>query len=229
MDCDDASRRVDDGTIQFARTPYEPIVEARAADQEGGHRVEKAPPEDEVIECRVPTKASAVESALVQPGADGGIAQPRSCRDVEVAALSDEEKVTERGIGALDRREEVVEEKDVGVDEAPQRPPRNGRRTLERAVETRCAAHVSRKPANVLDSGRSSALSHSLLVTDKDDLDVVSKREPAFDRVPLDIADAATKRLRHREDREHAREGTGSLGASRGSSTIPVVAKRGSR
>ena len=44
------------------------------------HGVEQSAPEDEVVECRVSPEASAIESLLVQPGAHGGIPQPRSCR-----------------------------------------------------------------------------------------------------------------------------------------------------
>ena len=160
----------------------------------------------------------------MQPGANGGILQPRSCRDVEVAALSDEEKIVERGHGALDRREEVVEENDVGVHVAPQRALCDRRGAFERAVEARCATHVSGKPTDVRDAGRSRALLDPLLVPDEDDLNVVPQPEPTLDRVPLDIADAAAKRLRHREDRQHAREGTGSLGAPR---ALPYDARGG--
>ena len=72
---------------------------------------------------------------------------------------------------------------------------------------------ISREPTDVVDARLSSGLLDSLLVPDEDDLDVVSKCDPTLDCVPLDIADAATKRLRHSEDRQHGREGTGSLGA----------------
>jgi len=139
----------------------------------------------------------------VQLRADSGILQRRSRGDVEVAALSDEEKLAESGCDALDRRREVVEENDIAIHEAPQRPFRDRRRTLERAIEAWCAAIVSCEPASMLDANTSGGLLYSLLIPDEHDLDVVPKREPAFDGVPLDVADTATKRFRHREDRQH--------------------------
>ena len=60
---------------------------------------------------------------------------------------------------ALDRARKVVEEHDVGVDEAPQRPSGDPRRAFECAIEAGRAAIVSRKPADVFDTGSSSRLS----------------------------------------------------------------------
>ena len=141
---------------------------------------------------------------LLQPEARDGILCRRSRWDVEVAALSDQQKRVERGSDALGRAPKVVEDQDFGVHETPQRPSRDGRRPLERAVETRCPPIASGQSADVLDVRVARGPLHSLLVPDEHDLDVVVKRPPALDRVPLDVADVAAKRLRNGEERQHA-------------------------
>ena len=205
---DDASRCVHDRTAPLTCAPNEPVVVARATDHERRHGVEQPFGEDEVVERRVAAQPATVESHLSELRTHRGIVQPRSCSDLDVAAFSDDEELAERGSSALDRRRKVVEQHDVGVQEAPQRPLRRRCHALERAVEAWCAAVVSRKPANVLGACSSSGLFHSLLVSDEHDLDVLAKREPALDRVPLDVSNVATKRLRHCEDRQHASEVT---------------------
>ncbi len=89
----------------------------------------------------------------MQLRARGGILQRRSRGDVEIAAFSDEGNLAESGCDAPDRRHEVVEENDIGIHEAPERPFRDRGGPLERAVEARRAAVVSCEPSDVLDAG----------------------------------------------------------------------------
>ena len=208
MNRDDALRDIDDRTTELARAPHEPVVEARATDQERRHRVEQACSEDEIVERRIAAESTGLQSPLAKPCANFGVCELGARLDFEVAGFADDEEVVERSGDTLHCERKVVEQHDIGVDQAPKRPAGEPCGAFEGAVEAWRPAVVARKAAGVLHAGSLSCVLDTFLVSDQDDLDVRSERAPAFDCVPLDVAHVAAKRLRDGEDRQHAGEAT---------------------
>jgi len=103
----------------------------------------------------------------------------------------------------------------VCIQTVSQRRAGNRCRAFEGAVEAGGATIVPCKAANVLDACISGCLRHPLLVSDENYLDVRLKRAPTLDRVTLNLANVATKRLGDGEDRQHPVEGTAGPGAAR--------------
>ena len=74
----------------------------------------------------------------------------------------------------------------------------------ERGVEARRPALGSREVGELLGAGRAGRLGDTVLVAEHQHLNVRRERDPAREGTPLDLADPAHERLRHREDGQHA-------------------------
>ena len=184
---------------------------------------------DEIVESRVSASPAVRESPLPQTAANSRVVEQRTRGDGQIARLSDQEKRTEPCYDLCDRRKEVVEEHDVGVDERPKRVAGRAFDQFKGAVEPRCASIVSYEPSEMLDARLSGGLLDAVLIAHEDDLEAGIERAPAFEGIPLNAADPTAVRLRDGEQRQHARRlaADSSSRAQRfGASTMPVVASK---
>ena len=95
--------------------------------------------------------------------------------------------------------DKVGAEDDVGVDEAAQREAGGAVGERKRGVEPGRAVRRQLQAGHVLDVQLASGFRD---IAEQKHLHV--ERAPAFDRAPLQRADVACERLRHREERQHS-------------------------
>ena len=174
VDGDDRARRIDDGALP-ARAPDEPVVEPGATDDEGRHRVEETGREDEVVDRGRTPRAALDERSPPQLGDGCGRPEVDVVHERQIARLADDEKPLEGGSDSRHGRQQVVEEDDVGVDEAAKRVLGDPIDPGECVVEPRRSAVAAGDGRGMGDAEIPGRLRDARIVPDQDHLNVLAQ------------------------------------------------------
>jgi len=188
--------------IQLPRPVDHPVVPTRATNGERGKILQTATAwEDEEIRTRRRLQLPAALSQLAQTLRPLRVLEVPRATQVDVVTLPHHQELREGN--PTGRFGKIVQQHQIGVDIAQQTRTRPPRGLGKNPVQQRRAVFIARQARHVFDAKPGRRFRHALLVSEDERPARRSQSRPGFQRVGLDSADMAAKRLGYGEQREH--------------------------
>src|SRR5664279_1593137 len=195
VDCRDRRRCIDDGNVEVAGTPEQPVIDPGSADSERWNPTEEALGKDEVVRRLLWAPATGVADHPAHR--DGAIsAEVERLVHMQIPAPTDDQKTLHALLHASDRWYKISEQDHVSIDEADQGRVRGSLGLPQNIVEQRCAEIADCYDWKVLRTCFSSRLGDAVTASQNEDLHLGRQMQPTVECVLLNDAGMPPKRLR---------------------------------